>query len=78
VTIRIGDRVVMRDRYAQRRKCTCRTPDPSWFDGMRGTVTRLKPSLMVHLENERLPMVFDERDFVLVDVPSSINLTGAE
>jgi hypothetical protein len=75
--MRIGDRVFMVDRYAKRLRCSCKPSEPSQFDGMRGVVTRLHPSVMVHLDGERLPMVFDERDFVL-DEPSTVNLTGAE
>ncbi len=75
--MRIGDRVRMVDRYAQRRQCTCSPPEPSWFDGMRGVVTRLQPTAMVHLQDERLPMVFDLRDFV-PDAPESVPMSGAE
>ncbi len=75
--MRVGDRVVMVDRYAERRRCSCKTPDPSWFDGMRGVVTRLTPTVMVHLHDERLPMVFDERDLVVVH-DDEVSMTGAE
>ncbi len=76
--MRVRDRVVMVDRYAERRRCSCKAPEPSWFDGLRGVVTRLTPTVMVHLDGERLPMVFDERDLVVLEEPSTLNLTGAE
>jgi len=67
--IRIGTRVIMVDRYAQRRACTCKTPDPSWFDGLTGVVTATtsRGGVMVHLRDERLPMVFDARDFDVIE-----------
>ncbi len=61
--LRIGDPVMMIDRYAAR----CPGGARSWFHGMRGKVSSLKPYLMVHLEHERLPMVFDERDIIPVE-----------
>ncbi len=76
--IYIGDPVVLVDRYAARARCHCPKIEPSWFNGMRGVVTRVKPTVMVHLEGERLPMVFDERDLVPVAESSNVNLTGAE
>lgn len=78
MTLRIGDPVRMVDRYGERRKCTCPAYEPSWFDGMRGKVTKTTP-LMVHLEGERLPMRFDERDIVRADeLPTEPNMSGAE
>ena len=61
--IRVGDRVTIVDRYRTRPTCPCglRTLEPSSFDGLRGVVTKADP-LMVHLDGERLPMRFDERD----------------
>lgn len=61
-----GDRVVMVDRYASRRACTCKPSSPSSFDGMHGRIVSVSP-LMVHLDGERLPMRFDERDFVRLE-----------
>jgi hypothetical protein len=82
--LHVGDTVRMVDRYAQRRPCTCKAPEPSWFDGMRGKVTKVDP-LMVHLDGERLPMRFDERDIVRDDekptepnMSDEISMTGAE
>ncbi len=84
MSLRIGDPVRMVDRYAMRRPCTCKAPEPSWFDGMRGKVTQVAP-LMVLLDDERLPMRFDERDIVREDerptepnVCDEISMTGAE
>lgn len=69
MTIRIHDRVIMVDRYAARAQCTCKhkTFEPSWFNGLKGVVTRVSPTPMVLLVGERLPMVFDERDLVVLD-----------
>ncbi len=72
----VGDRVIMVDRYAERAKCTCKKLEPSWFDGMRGVITQVEPT-MVHLDGERLPMRFDERDLVCEE-PSQVSMTGAE
>ena len=78
-TLYPGDEVVMRDRYAARAPCTCRARHTvSSFDGMRGRVTQTKPYVMVHLDGERLPMRFDERDFDRVGEPSQVSMTGAE
>ena len=75
-----GTRVQMVDRYAQRRACTCKTPEPSWFDGMRGVVTSVRRDggIMVHLHNERLPMVFDVRDLVSVEDSEQHMTAGGE
>ncbi len=72
----MGDPVRMVDRYAARRPCTCKAPEPSSFDGMTGVVTQSEP-LMVLLDGERLPMRFDERDMV-PNEPNTTSLTGAE
>ncbi len=77
--MRVGDRVMMVDRYRSRPSCLCgKIFEPSWFDGMRGVITAVKArnGVMVHLQDERLPMVFDERDFVLVDDASSQCMTA--
>ncbi len=66
MTLYPNDRVRMVDRYASRRPCTCKTPETSSFDGMVGRVVSLRP-LMIQLDGERLPMRFDERDFVRVE-----------
>ncbi len=71
--MRIGDRVEMVDRYRRGGKY-----EPSSFDGLRGVITRLRPTLMVHLDGERLPMAFDARDLVVLGGESSVALTGAE
>lgn len=78
MTLYVGDPVKMVDRYASRRPCTCKASQPSSFDGMTGRVVSVSP-LMIQLDGERLPMRFDERDFVRLNVDaSSPNLTGAE
>lgn len=75
----VHDRVVMVDRYAARAVCTCPKVQPSWFDGMTGKVTQVTPYVMVHIDGERLPLRFDERDFDKADdALSSPNMTGAE
>lgn len=73
--MRVGDRVRMVDRYAARQLCQCRKIEPSWFDGMTGRITSLTP-MMVHLDNERLPMRFDERDLDLVEEPGPTWVAG--
>jgi hypothetical protein len=52
---------------------------PGWgsFDGKRGVVTQLAPYVMVHLDDERLPMRFD--DHVLIpEEESASSIGGAE
>jgi hypothetical protein len=72
-----GDPVVMVDRYAARAACTCKAKhEASSFNGMRGRVTQVMPFVMVHLDGERLPMRFDERDFERVE--SVRHVGGAE
>lgn len=68
---RVGDPVMMVDKYAERMPCVCRNRDAaiSSFNGMRGEVKAVEP-LMVLFRGDNLPMRFDERDFVL-DEPSS-------
>lgn len=79
MTLYVGDRVRMVDRYAARAVCTCPKVQPSWFDGMTGKVTQVTPYVMVLIDRERLPLRFDERDFDRLDADlSSPNLTGAE
>ncbi len=86
MSLRIGDPVRMVDRYASRRPCTCKAPEPSWLDGMRGKITQLAPTLMVLLDGERLPLRFDERDLVREDerptepriVLDEVPMSGAE
>lgn len=69
--MKVGDRVEMVDRYRSR---VC--GDPSWFDGMRGVITQLRPRVMVHLDNERLPMIFDVRDLVVLSGESGVAMTA--
>lgn len=72
--MKVGDAVMMVDRYANR----VAGGERSWFHGMRGKVTAMRPRLMVLLDGERLPMVFDERDIVEIDLASQPSMTGAE
>jgi hypothetical protein len=65
--VKVGDRVLLVDTYASRVRRLCGPVEASWFNGLRGVVTRVEPTVMVHLEGERLPMVFDERDIVRAD-----------
>lgn len=72
--VRVGSRVRMVDRYPAR----VVGGERSWFHGMRGVVTATTSrGVMVHLDDERLPMAFDPRDLV-VDESSATSMTGAE
>lgn len=72
--MRVGDRVEMVDRY----RTTLHKFEPSWFDRLKGRVTQTAPYVMVHIDGERLPLRFDERDLVVIDGPSQPSMTGAE
>lgn len=49
----------------------------STFVGMGGLVTQVTPWLMVRLDGDKHPLRIEEPSVVL-DEPSTVNLTGAE
>lgn len=49
----------------------------STYHRMRGTVTRVRPTVMVRLDGDTHPMCVNERE-VIAEQPSELTLTGAE
>ncbi len=62
--MRLGDRVLVHAQWSS-------------FRGMRGSVTQTHPFLMVRFDDYEHPLRIEEPSVVL-DEPSSLNLTGAE
>jgi hypothetical protein len=60
VRLDVEDRVRVVDTYSRRFPGA----DRSWFDGMSGRVVALDPPVLVHLDGEPWPMLFDCRDLV--------------
>lgn len=61
--MKIGSRVIVTDR-------TCS------FFGQSGRVTQVTPHMMVHLDDERLPLRFGVSE--VAEEPESVPMTGAE